>query len=183
VLHAFTEAVASFPLPTQGKLCVINLTWATKKAVLKELRRHNQWKERMVELPEEADETTPADGPDAEQALLERERDEILSPAKVGRLLRQVVASEDADTTEMLLATYGRGVPLIDYVRALHPDADEEDFRQVYARCRRQRSRLMARLNSRAVALAMSHSEPTAALLYQEATDGDHGTDAPLSLS
>lgn len=183
VLHTFAEAVATFPLVTQGKLAVVNLRWLAKKLLNKELRRHNEWKERLAELPEEADDCTADDGPDAEAACLDRERESLLSPSALHRVLSLVAADEDQADIAMLLATHGGGVPLIDYVRALLPDADEDEFRQLYGRCRRQRSRLMARLNSRAVALAVSHSDPTAALLYQEATDGDNGRQAAHRIS
>ena len=183
VLHSFTEAVATLPLATQGKLAVVNLSWLAKKLLNKELRRHNAWKEHVTELPEDADDCTPGDGPDAETACLERERECLLSPTALHGLLGRVAASENEADVEMLLATYGGGMPLIDYVRAMHPHVGEQEFRQIYGRCRRQRSRLMTRLRPMAIALAMSHSEPTAALLYQEATDGEHGTDASLRIS
>jgi hypothetical protein len=183
VLHSFTEAVATFPLTTQGKLAVVNLRWRARKLLNKELRKHNAWKETMTELPEDADDCTADDGPDAEEAFLGRERESLLSQPALCRVLGQVAVGEDRADIDMLLATHGGGMPLIDYVRSLYPHAGEQEFRQVYERCRRQRSRLMARLQTRAVALAMSHSEPTAALLYQEATDGEYGTDASLRIS
>ena len=137
----------------------------------------------MTELPEGADDCTPNDGPDAETACLERERENLLSPTALRRVLGQVAADEDSAYMDMALTTHGGGMPLIDYMRAMHPDAGEEEFRQIYGRCRRRRSRLMTRLRSRAVALALSHSEQTAALLYQEGTNGEHGRNAPLCLS
>lgn len=169
VLESFLEIAATLPLTTQGRLAVINLVLGTRKAIFRHLRAEALHAAPLLQV----------DFPDMRAYALSAEHvlrlghvQRLLDPEHVIAWVRALTVSAGASEEDLnlLLGTHAAGVPLVTYVRRLHPAASLHELLRHIERCRRRRSRLLARLRDAIRHDSVSRLAMEAALSFQEVT-------------
>lgn len=147
VLEAFLEFASSFPIESQGEFAVANLVLGTQKRIRQAHRRAACTADTERAGTENIEHLLPR-APSPQERLDRAALHRTFSAERIRRWLRLHCGDASPEDLELLLRTYGSGVPLISFVREVHSSVAEEELLQIYHRYRRRRNRLIARLRT-----------------------------------
>ena len=141
VIESFTEAVIAFSFKAPVFFAAKNLIWETKKNVMNILKRQMKMDKVLLfgELKNKDLEEFVDKSPKQEKLCL-------LNQQKLE--LNKIVKLESLDELSLFLLNSYMIVdePFIEQIRKLHQDMNENDFKKTYEKYRRQRSRLIKKL-------------------------------------
>ena len=167
VLECFFESAGKFPLETQAKLAVVNLTFLTRKLFIKAIKKLSNYSDKERPWFDGAEEVNPAFKPSPEDILLLEEKEKFYSDENIRAWIRKLCMESGKDFS-LLEQTKLAGLPLVTYVRKLHPETSKAEFPSLYERYRKKRNRLLSNLKRKVSTKKMSYSKFGRALLIQE---------------
>ncbi len=151
LLESFFQRIINFNLKKLGRRAVLNLIFGTRKIVWEVIngeQRYQKNKHLMSKL-----ESRLVPSPELLFIVLEAEQ-------RKEELFQRLISTESEKNILLLFQTYGQDVSLIDWLRGEQPNLEHKEFIREYARIRRLRVRVIARMKMRATLISSPDCAP-----------------------